>query len=242
MVRLYEQRYSRKLCMRSSFLKKICCNLAAIHFYRPIQLQFKHSIREQPDIHARLMSHYPQGKWLDWMLSDWYWRHYMIPSSWVLLCVYFWYGHSSIQTNMTYWWLLLIVISFIFASVCIQLWPTGMTIWALVIALLIGELSPQKSIAILILTFEKHLSLWYQSVWFKLLRIDKLDSSKRFSWLKWYHWMLKSNSVISELIVGFMIPGTLTLSTCRKRYDWHSGQENQLQWWCMLPLFLYDEI
>jgi hypothetical protein len=45
---------------RSSFLK--CCNLAAIHFYRPIQLQFKRSMREQPDIHARLMSRYPQGK------------------------------------------------------------------------------------------------------------------------------------------------------------------------------------
>ena len=39
-----------------------CCNLAAIHFYRPIQLQFKRSMQEQPDIHARLMSHYPQGK------------------------------------------------------------------------------------------------------------------------------------------------------------------------------------
>ena len=46
---------------RSSFLKK-CYNLAAIHFYRPIKLQFKRSMREQPDIHARLMSHYPQGK------------------------------------------------------------------------------------------------------------------------------------------------------------------------------------
>lgn len=40
-------------------------DLAAIHFYRPIRLQFRHSMREQPDIHARLMSHYPQGKWLD---------------------------------------------------------------------------------------------------------------------------------------------------------------------------------
>lgn len=39
-----------------------CCDLAAIHFYKPIRLQFKRSMREQPDIHARLMSHYPQGK------------------------------------------------------------------------------------------------------------------------------------------------------------------------------------
>lgn len=29
-----------------------------------------------------------------------------------------------------------------FASVCIKVWPTGMTVWALVIALLIGEIFP----------------------------------------------------------------------------------------------------
>ena len=32
-----------------------------IHFYKPIRLQIGRSMREQPDIHARLMSHYPQG-------------------------------------------------------------------------------------------------------------------------------------------------------------------------------------
>lgn len=32
-----------------------------IHFHKPIRLQIGRSMREQPDIHARLMSHYPQG-------------------------------------------------------------------------------------------------------------------------------------------------------------------------------------
>lgn len=73
---------------------------AAIHFYRPIRQQFRRSMREQPDIHARLMSHYPQ-----------------VPE----------YYNACI-----------LAINFIFACLCIRLWPTGMTIWALVIALLIA--------------------------------------------------------------------------------------------------------
>jgi hypothetical protein len=39
---------------------------------------------------------------------------------------------------------IIIVISFVLASLCISLWPTGMTIWALMIALLVGELSQKK--------------------------------------------------------------------------------------------------
>jgi hypothetical protein len=34
---------------------------AIIHFWKPIRLQFGRAMREQPDIHARLMAHYPQG-------------------------------------------------------------------------------------------------------------------------------------------------------------------------------------
>ncbi|PPQ69348.1 hypothetical protein CVT24_001643 [Panaeolus cyanescens] len=73
---------------------------AIIHFWRPIRLQFRRSMREQPDIHARLMSQYPQ-------VPEWYYA-----------CIF--------------------VVTFIFACVCIELWPTGMTIWALIIALLIA--------------------------------------------------------------------------------------------------------
>jgi OPT family small oligopeptide transporter len=73
---------------------------ALIHFWRPIKLQFKRSLQEQPDIHARLMSVYPQ-------VPEW---HYM--------CIF--------------------AVTFTFACLAITLWPTGMPIWALVIALLVS--------------------------------------------------------------------------------------------------------
>jgi len=75
---------------------------AIIHFWKPIRLQFGRAMREQPDIHARLMSHYPQ-------VPEWYYA-----------CIF--------------------AITFVFACVCIQVWPSGMTIWALIIALLISAI------------------------------------------------------------------------------------------------------
>ncbi|KJA17684.1 hypothetical protein HYPSUDRAFT_170303 [Hypholoma sublateritium FD-334 SS-4] len=75
---------------------------AIIHFWKPIRLQFGRSMREQPDIHARLMSHYPQ-------VPEWYYA-----------CIF--------------------AITFVFACVCIQVWPSGMKIWALIIALLISAI------------------------------------------------------------------------------------------------------
>ena len=38
---------------------------AIIYFYKPIRLQLGRSLREQPDVHARLMSQYPQ-------VAEWY--------------------------------------------------------------------------------------------------------------------------------------------------------------------------
>ncbi|KAF8066877.1 OPT oligopeptide transporter protein-domain-containing protein [Lyophyllum atratum] len=73
---------------------------AIIHFYKPIKVQFKRSLREPPDIHARLMAKYPQ-------VPEWYY-----------LCIF--------------------AVTFTFACVCIQVWPAGMTIWALVIALIVS--------------------------------------------------------------------------------------------------------
>jgi len=73
---------------------------AIIHFRKPIKVQFQQTLREPPDIHARLMAKYPP-------VPDWYY-----------LCI--------------------LVVTFTFACVCIQIWPTGMTIWALVIALIVS--------------------------------------------------------------------------------------------------------
>ncbi|KAF4610329.1 hypothetical protein D9613_010456 [Agrocybe pediades] len=120
---------------------------AIIHFYKPIRLQFGRSMREQPDIHARLMSHYPQ-------VPEWYYA-----------CIF--------------------AITFAFACVCIQVWPTGMTVWALIIALL--------------------LALIY------VIPIGMIQAvTNRQVGL----------NVITELIVGFMIPGKPNAMMIFKTYGY----------------------
>ena len=51
--------YSRRETCVSDALQAI------IYFYKPIRLQLGRSLREQPDVHARLMSQYPQ-------VPEWY--------------------------------------------------------------------------------------------------------------------------------------------------------------------------
>uniref|UniRef100_A0A0W0FUN2 Putative small oligopeptide transporter n=1 Tax=Moniliophthora roreri TaxID=221103 RepID=A0A0W0FUN2_MONRR len=70
-----------------------------VYWWKPVRLHFKRSLREQPDVHARLMSKYQH-------VPDW------------------WYG-------------CLFVITFAFGAICIELWPTDMPIWALIVALVI---------------------------------------------------------------------------------------------------------
>ncbi|KAG2004332.1 peptide transporter MTD1, variant 2 [Coprinopsis cinerea AmutBmut pab1-1] len=120
---------------------------ALIYFWKPIRLQMRRSMREQPDVHARLMSQYPQ-------VPDWYYA-----------CIF--------------------VITFTFACVCIQVWPTGMTIWALVIALLIA--------------------LFY------VIPIGMIQAiTNRQVGL----------NVITELIVGFMLPGRPNAMMIFKTYGY----------------------
>lgn len=71
-----------------------------IYFWKPIKLHFGRSLQEQPDVHAQLMSRYPQ-------VSEW-------------------------------WYVCIFAVTFTFAGLCIKLWPTSMTIWALLVALLIA--------------------------------------------------------------------------------------------------------
>lgn len=75
---------------------------AIIHFSAPIKLHFTRSLREQPDVHAKLMMVYSE-------VPDWYYA-----------CIF--------------------VVTFIFACVCIECWDTGMTIWALILALCVALL------------------------------------------------------------------------------------------------------
>lgn len=105
-----------------------------IHFWKPIKIYFGRSLREQPDIHAQLMSRYAQ-------VPEW-------------------------------WYACIFVVTFTFACLCIELWSTGMEIWALCIALLIA--------------------LVY------LIPVGMIQAiTNRQVGL----------NVLSELIVGFMLPG-----------------------------------
>ncbi|KIK62055.1 hypothetical protein GYMLUDRAFT_42505 [Collybiopsis luxurians FD-317 M1] len=71
-----------------------------IYLRKPTIQNFRQSLQEQPDIHARLMSRYPQVR------------------GWYYACVF--------------------VVTFAMACLCISLWPTGMTIWQLIVALTIA--------------------------------------------------------------------------------------------------------
>nr|AGA20380.1 oligopeptide transporter 9 [Phanerodontia chrysosporium] len=73
---------------------------AVLYFRKPIRYHLSRSLSEQPDIHAQLMSRYPQ-------VPEW------------------WYG-------------CIFAVTFVFACVCVEIWPTRMPIWALIVALLIA--------------------------------------------------------------------------------------------------------
>ncbi|KAJ3875264.1 small oligopeptide transporter [Lentinula edodes] len=68
-----------------------------IYLRKPTLMHFRRSLQEQPDIHARLMTKYPQVR------------------GWYYACVF--------------------VVTFAMACLCIELWPTGMSIWELLVAL-----------------------------------------------------------------------------------------------------------
>ena len=72
-----------------------------LYFWKPIRVHLRRSLREQPDIHAKLMSNYRQ-------VPEW-------------------------------WYAIVFAINFIFACLSVQLWPTHLPIWALIIGLLIGK-------------------------------------------------------------------------------------------------------
>lgn len=72
-----------------------------LYYRKQIFTQARRSLKEQPDIHARLMSMYNP-----------------VPS---------------------WWYSVIFVIMFIFGTVAIETFPTGMPIWAFVLALVIGE-------------------------------------------------------------------------------------------------------
>ncbi|KAJ6568446.1 OPT oligopeptide transporter protein-domain-containing protein [Mycena sp. CBHHK59/15] len=111
---------------------------AIIHFWAPMKLHFRRSLREQPDVHAKLMMKYPEA-----------------------------------SRSPDYYYACIFVVTFIFACVCIECWDTGMTIWALILALCVGNFITPSVGMIQAIT----------------------------------NWQIGLN-VITELLVGFILPGT----------------------------------
>ncbi|KAK1224966.1 hypothetical protein PQX77_012115 [Marasmius sp. AFHP31] len=73
-----------------------------LYYRKQIWRQARRSLREQPDIHARLMSQYPQ-------VPDW-------------------------------WYYVTFVVPFALGVISIELWPTHMPVWALILAIVIALL------------------------------------------------------------------------------------------------------
>ncbi|KIM72458.1 hypothetical protein PILCRDRAFT_99382 [Piloderma croceum F 1598] len=105
-----------------------------LYFWKPIRLHFGRTLKEQPDIHARLMSNYRQ-------VPEW-------------------------------WYACIFVLTFTFACICVEIWHTAMSIWALFIALLIAFLY--------------------------VVPIGMIQAVTNFQ---------IGLNVVTELIIGFMIPG-----------------------------------
>ena len=58
---------------------------AALYFRKQIWTQARRSLREQPDIHARLMSKYRQGLYILLRFIEVILRHILVPEWWYLV-------------------------------------------------------------------------------------------------------------------------------------------------------------
>jgi hypothetical protein len=118
------------------------------------------------------------------------------------------------------------VITFAFACICIQVWPTEMTIWALVIALLICKFCLDR--------IDKRLQVPLSCFILALVYVVPIGMiqavTNRQVGLKWVSTIVVKaggillkrfacNSVVTELIVGYMLPG-VSLSLCLSRPIW----------------------
>ncbi|OSD07751.1 small oligopeptide transporter [Trametes coccinea BRFM310] len=125
---------------------------AALYFRKPIAVHLHRSLGEQPDIHAQLMSKYPQ-------VPEW-------------------------------WYACILVVTFVFSCLCIKLYPTQMTIWALIVALLIA-LVYIVPVGMIQAVTNRQVGLKYVDARYTL-------GSPLLTF---------ACSVITELIVGYMLPG-----------------------------------
>lgn len=91
-----------------------------LYFRKQIWVQARRSLSEQPDIHARLMTKYPQ-------VPEWW---YM-----VIFCSFF-FSLSTLANHLIC--IYLAVAMFVFGIISIEVWHSQMPVWAFILALLIS--------------------------------------------------------------------------------------------------------
>ena len=108
----------------------------AIHFRRQIWVQSRRTLREQPDIHARLMARYKQvPSWYAQTIIDRRSRFFSPFSQVVHYCLWYEGKRCCKIGKLTK---LCIVTMFVFGVVCIEKWPTGLPVWGFCLSLAIA--------------------------------------------------------------------------------------------------------
>ncbi|KAJ7026138.1 small oligopeptide transporter [Mycena alexandri] len=113
---------------------------AILHFSAPIKLHFKRSLREQPDVHAKLMMSYPQ-------VPDWYYGCiFVVTFIFACVCIQCW------DTGMEIWALILalfVALLYVIPVGMIQAitnWQIGLNV---ITELLVGFLLPGRPVAMM---------------------------------------------------------------------------------------------
>ncbi|KAJ7768532.1 small oligopeptide transporter, partial [Mycena metata] len=117
---------------------------AILYFSAPIQLHFKRSLREQPDIHSKLMMSYPQ-------VPDWYYACiFVVTFIMACVCIQCW------DTGMEIWALILalfVALLYVIPVGMIQAitnWQIGLNV---ITELLVGFLLPGRPVAMMMSTY-----------------------------------------------------------------------------------------
>jgi len=114
---------------------------AIVYFWKPIRIQMRRSLREQPDVHARLMSHYPQ-------VPEWYYACLFVPTfTFACVCITVW------DTKMPIWALviaLLLAITFTVPIGMIQAITNRQVGLNVITELIVGYMLPGRPNAMMI--------------------------------------------------------------------------------------------
>lgn len=158
---------------------------ALLYFRKQIWAQSRRSMHEQSDIHARLMSKYKQ-------VPEWW---YGIIFGTFVSC-----NRSSDTSNSC---VHLTVSMVVFGIILIELWHTEFPVWAFLLALVIGGCF--WTVKKLVLMWHSLLlcyTYWNDPGYYQPTGWSQVSLFRPFAVLA-----LTSRSVVTELIIGYALPG-----------------------------------